>query len=365
MHIRWVRGRETLDYSSPQVSFSLGGRGTGKSSLLESTGVKYIEKGHAIFDIFGSRDGENLAWLRSPYAKKSKILLLKGEGVDIKCSYETKIATDLTLSDLNKYDMIISSSPFFQNIDQEFVAGAHYIDTLYMRLHYKRIIYCICREAANLFYSRLRVSDNQLAAKAQTAYLLRESRHLGVSMGLDSLRFTAIDVDVRSLADYLFLKAQGASGLPKDLKWLYMYVDASLLRNLKPNQFIVLCRNGAIGYGVFKFHEWHKEGNEDILSNLGFKIEYGDKIEEAVDKGTYKTVGDKEHAEILRMYIENNLSMLEIGKATDRSSRTVKVHLDSHDNAVNNTGVCLPCKRVKSQYANIQARKKLQIKADY
>jgi hypothetical protein len=357
--IRWIRGYDKISYATPQVSFSLGGRGTGKSSMLEHTGVQYIEKGHAIFDIFGSRDGENLAWLRSPYAEKAKILLLKGDGVDIKCNYETKIATSLTLADLNKYDMIISSSPFFQSIDQEFLAGAHYIDTLYMRLHYKRIIYCICREAANLFYSRLRVSDNQLAAKAQTAYLLRESRHLGVSMGLDSLRFTAIDVDVRSLADYLFLKAQGASGLPKDLKWLYKYVNASLLRNLKPDQFIVLCRSGAIGYGMFDFPPWHKEGNEDILTNLGFKIEYGERLEESVDKGTYKTVSDREHAEILRMYIEDNLSMVEIGKKIKRSSRTPKVHIDSHNTSIENSGVCAPCRRAQSPYSAVQAGKGL------
>jgi hypothetical protein len=357
MNIKWKRSHDSINYSTPQVFFSLGIRGSGKSSLLENIGQGFLDRGHALFDIFGSRDGEGLAWLRSPYAKDRRILLLKGENVDVKGSYQTKNAMNLTLQDLNKYDMIISASPFYLNIDQEFMAGAHHIDTLYQRLHYKRLIYCVCREAANLFYSRLRVSDNQLAAKAQTAYLLRESRHLGVCMGLDSLRFSAIDIDVRSLADYLFLKSQGANGLSKDLKWLYSYFDAGLIRNMKPNRFVLLCRSGAIGYGVFDFPEWHKSANEDILNNLGFKVEYGEVLEESVDKGTYKTVSDREHVQIIELYYEEGLSMCEIGKKLSRSSRTPQVHIESHNNSIGRSGFCAPCKRAQSKYAGVVVKR--------
>jgi hypothetical protein len=357
--IRWKRGSESLNFSAPQVFFCLGGRGSGKSSLLETIGTNYLQKGHALFDLWASRDGEGLAWLRSPYAKDKKILLLKGENVDVKGNYETKNAMNLTLYDLNKYDMIISASPFYLSIDQEYVAGGHTIDTLYQRLHYKRLIYCICREAANLFYSRLRVSDNQLAAKAQTAYLLRESRHLGVSMGLDSLRFSAIDCDIRSLADYTFLKAQGANGLSKDLKWLYSFIDAGLLRNMETNRFVLLCRSGAIGFGVFEEVPWHKTANENILDNLGFKVEYGEQLEGSVDKGSFKTVSDVEHTQILKLYIEDGLSMIEIGKKMNRSSRTPKVHIDSHNNSIGRSGFCAPCKRAQSKFSSMIAGKGL------
>lgn len=360
MKIRWKRGKDTINYNTPQVFFCLGIRGSGKSSLLENIGENFLQRGHALFDLFGSRDGEGLAWLRSPYAKDKKILLLKGENVDVKGSYQTKNAMSLTLHDLNSYDMIISASPFFLNIDQEFLAGGHSIDTLYQRLHYKRLIYCVCREAANLFYSRLRVSDNQLAAKAQTAYLLRESRHLGVCMGLDSLRFSAIDVDVRSLADYLFLKSQGAGGLNKDLKWLYSFADAALLRNMKPQHFVLLCKSGSIGYGCFQFPEWHKTASEDIIANLGFKVEYGEQLEGSIDKGSYKTVSDREHVEIMRLYIEEGLSMIDIGKKLDRSSRTPKVHVDSHNASIGRSTFCAPCKRAQSKYACVVAGRGLK-----
>jgi hypothetical protein len=36
------------------------------------------ERGGGIFDLFGARDSEGLAWLRSPYVNGSKVLLLHG-----------------------------------------------------------------------------------------------------------------------------------------------------------------------------------------------------------------------------------------------------------------------------------------------
>ena len=46
-------------------------------------------------------------------------------------------------------------------------------------------------------------------------------------------RTLKVDIDLRHLTDYLFLKSQGVQGLPKDPKWLYSYIGASLLRNMK------------------------------------------------------------------------------------------------------------------------------------
>jgi hypothetical protein len=40
-------------------------------------------------------------------------------------------------------------------------------------------------------------------------------------LALDSVRFFSIDIDIRTLADYLILKSQGMQGLSRDLKWLY------------------------------------------------------------------------------------------------------------------------------------------------
>jgi hypothetical protein len=45
-------------------------------------------------------------------------------------------------------------------------------------------------------------------------------------------RFYSIDIDIRSLSDYLILKAQGLQGLTKDLSWLYAYIEPHTLRKL-------------------------------------------------------------------------------------------------------------------------------------
>lgn len=90
MKVLWVRGNDAIRFNRPNTWFSLGLRGTGKSSLLEHIAEQYLAEGHVVFDLFGSRDGESLAWLRSPYARDKKILLLKGENVGVEASFPAK-----------------------------------------------------------------------------------------------------------------------------------------------------------------------------------------------------------------------------------------------------------------------------------
>ncbi len=355
MDLKFIRGKDSINFHRPSIFFVLGVRGGGKSSLLENIAEGYLETNNTVFDLFGSRDGEALAWLRSKWAKDKKILLLRGENVDVDASFPVKQVDAVTLKDFEDNDLVISTSPLHLNPDQEFNDAATLTDLLYKRLHYKKIVYMVVREAANLYYSRLKVSDNQLFAKAQMVYLVREARHMGLSLGLDSLRMYAVDIDLRHLTDYLFLKSQGVQGLSKDLKWLYSYVGTSLLRNMKPHRFILVSRNGAIGYGTFPYPEWHKREREDILNEVGIKVEYGEQIVDSVLKGTYKTVGDKEHAEIIRLYIEENIGTCEIAEKLKRSSRTPVLHINSHNEAVKRSGFCAACKRVESPYSHREA----------
>lgn len=64
MRIKWVRGNEQISFKRPHVWFALGVRGSGKSSFLEHVAVEYLNRNAVVFDLFGSRDGEALAWLR-------------------------------------------------------------------------------------------------------------------------------------------------------------------------------------------------------------------------------------------------------------------------------------------------------------
>lgn len=358
MKLKWIRSHERFNFTRPSTYFVLGVRGSGKSSFLEHIGTKFIEHNAVILDLFGSRDGEGLSWLRSPHIDDKKVLLLSGDGVDVDSCYDTKNVEKVKLQDFENYDFLISASPLYLNIGQEFYSAAQLTDKLYKRISYKRLVYMICREAANLYYSRLKVDDNQVFAKSQMIYMIREARHIGLALGLDSVRFFSIDIDVRTLSDYMILKAQGLQGLTRDLKWLYSYVDPHLVRRLKAEQFLLLSRKGAIGYGTFPEVEWHKREKENILHQLGITVTYGEPLKESILKGTFKTVGDKEHAEMIRLYVEEELSMNRISEKLKRSPRTPHTHIKAHNQSVNRSGFCSACKRVGSQYYSVLAERK-------
>jgi len=197
------------------VYFVLGVRGSGKSSLLEHIAEAYLAEDHKILDLFASRDGESLAWLRSSHAKDKKILLIHGDNVSVDCSFVAKNISKVSLNDFSNYDIVISSSPLYSSHDDEFFHVNRIIDLLYKRLSWKQLIYMIVRESANLYYSRLRISDNQLAAKAESTYLIREGRHVGLSLGLDTLKYTSVDIDVRSVLDYLIIEKPRCARLSK------------------------------------------------------------------------------------------------------------------------------------------------------
>jgi hypothetical protein len=90
---------------------------------------------------------------------------------------------------------------------------------------------------------------------------------------------------------------------------------------------------------------------------VGIKVEYGEQLVDSVLKGTYRTVGDKEHAEMIRLYAEDNLSMDQISKKLGRSSRTPMVHVNSHNAAVKRSGFFAACKRAQSVHANLEIKR--------
>ena len=280
--------------------------------------------------------------------KDKKALLLCGESVDVKASCDVKKASALGLSDFSSYDIIISASPLYLNPDDEFMNAAAITDKVYKRLSWSRLIYCIVREAANFYYSRLKVSDNQVLAKSQMVYLIREARHVGMALGLDSIRYYAIDIDIRNLSDYLILKSQGLYWLSRELSWLYSVFEPSIIRNMPAQNFLIVSKNGALGLGGFKPIPWHKEERENILKACDVKVEYGEPIETGAYRGSYKTVGDQEHSEIIRLYHEEGLGMQPIAEKLQRSTASIKKHIDEHDQAIMRSSFCPACRRVHS-----------------
>ncbi len=367
MRVVWRRAPEELTYKRPITDFVCSSvRGGGKSSLLETRAEGYLREGQVVLDLFGSRDSEGLAWLRSPWANmdertgdlEKNICLIHGDNVDVDCSVHTINVSKLALPDLEKYDILISASGLYSSVDDEFLQVNKITDIIYSREYYKRIVYAIVREASNLFYSRIKVSGSQTQTKGWMIYLLREARHMGLALGLDTLKYTSIDLDIRTIVDYVYIKAMGMEGLPDKLKFLYGYFRPDFVRAVPPNCFIITSQKGGIGLGVFNEIPWHKQEKEDIKKEVGVYVEHGEgDLDYGTNKGKFNTIGDPEHVEIVEAYhygledMKNGkvrtrtIGMHKIGKKLRRSPSSIRNQLIKHDEAVKRTGWCAVCKR--------------------
>lgn len=269
----WTKGNKQINFHDPNIFFVLGRRGSGKSAYLENMAYQHLQSGAKVLDLFGSKDGEGLAWLRSNVADKYDIKLIHGDMVDLQ-NHDGIQGTKFGLEDLKKGDIFISASPLYTSMDNEFEAVNRIFDKLWNRTYWNTPIFIVIREAANLLYSRIKVRKNQTMAKAELTYMLRESRHSGLALGLDSTKHTSIDVDVRKLTDFLVLKNLGMYGLPKDLHWIYSVFDPNELQKLNPKEFALVTKEGAMGLGTSDLPRWHKREGEHILRKVGVNPKY-------------------------------------------------------------------------------------------
>jgi len=344
---RWGRWNgDKIEFNHALTYLSYGVRGSGKSTLLEHIGQEFLSQNLPVLDLFGSKDGEGLAFLRSPYVTEQdkKVLLLHGDNSSVASSHDSKPISQYSLGDLDRYDMIISSSPLYSSIDVEYREINKAIDEVYRRRSWTRPVYIVIREAANLLYSRLKVSKDQNMAKAGFVYFIREARHCGFSLGIDTQKLTSIDLDVRITIDYLFIKSLGIYGLPSDLKWLYATYDPRRLQNMPPEYFLLVTSRGSHGIGTFPYHKWHKEPGEDILKAVGIEVDHGDELVES--KPSYQ-VGDLQHLEICELRLEG-YTYEEIGEHQGTSKGTPWKHIRAHNEEVERLGACQRCKRAKS-----------------
>jgi predicted DNA-binding protein YlxM (UPF0122 family) len=107
----------------------------------------------------------------------------------------------------------------------------------------------------------------------------------------------------------------------------------------------------------------NKKEKENMLANVGIKLEYGEPLHEGEYRGTFRTVSDKEHAEIIKLYIEDDLSIDKIAKQLNRSSRTPLVQINKHNAAVERSGFCPSCRRTRSEYEE-EIAKKMRARCD-
>jgi len=93
------------------------------------------------------------------------------------------------------------------------------------------------------------------------------------------------------------------------------------------------------------------------MRSVGVRVEYGTELKESEWRGSFKTVSDKEHVEIIRLYAEENIGMTKIAEQVGRSGKTTMDHVHKHNNSVVRSGFCASCKRINSPFQNRIARK--------
>ena len=93
--------------------------------------------------------------------------------------------------------------------------------------------------------------------------------------------------------------------------------------------------------------------NARIYSLKWVEIDYGEPVETGGYRGTFKTIGDKEHTEIIQLYA-SGLSINKISKQIGRSTKSIKDHIDSHNLSVDRSAFCPACRRVHS---NLEGKK--------
>jgi len=106
---KWIRGKFNFEasFKKPKVYMALGIKDSGKSALLELIASQHSK----IIDLYGARDNEGLGWLRSPFRQNA--LLVKGNSVELESGFaDVKNASDVTLQDIENYDLILSCANF-------------------------------------------------------------------------------------------------------------------------------------------------------------------------------------------------------------------------------------------------------------
>lgn len=348
--IMWLRGRENLkdSYGFAKVYSACGIKGAGKSALLETIGTKH----HKILDLYGSQDNEGLAWLRSPF--KDSVLLIKDENVEVDCNCaDVMNVKDLTIQDIENYKVVISCYSLYQSMNKEYYQLRKVFELFKRRRHWKpsEAWYVILREGGNILFSRISYGVSQLQTKTEMVYTLRQMRHFGIALGLDTLRDKAIDINIRQLADYNFFKRMGVKGLPPEVRFMYRRISPRSIRTMHPRKFVILTELGHYGAGTFHCPPWHKKEAEDLLGE--FDIRTSVKAVPFEPSDLSRQVGDHEHDRIIRMSIEQALSMGQVAKKLDRSSGTIWKHVHKHNNAVHKDGRCTHCDKAGGRYSKV------------
>ncbi|MDE2040545.1 MAG: hypothetical protein KGO96_13085 [Elusimicrobia bacterium] len=324
------------------LTYTAGGiKGGGKSALIWNISANFRK----FIGAYGSKDDEVLAALRAKkYARKIGGTMEKNlEGWDrglivgppttsVTSSWDYVSYDKLTLNDIFNHDVIVTPNRLFQTPTAFFTGTQRLVDTLWSRPFAPKGQNWFLQifEAANILYARITMKRAKMdQAKAYLIFLMREMRHMGISMGMDSQYMVSLDREVRTNADYTFIKNMGSDMLPRDIKWMHHWVTPDGLAGMYPDEFVCKDKWGGIYLGRFKLPPWHKEPDEDIYKSLGIKFDFGDDAlrEELAAEDTEDV---QMHKEIVEAF-QRIRTIKGTARETGHDKETVKKHVLRHN----------------------------------
>ena len=352
----WIRGQKWFSFTFPNIYLFLGDRGSGKSNNIEVIAIRHPK----IIDLFEANDGEALCWCRPEFTRvwqaihgeKPRILLLHGQTKRVVCDWDTMVITDLKLSTFEEYDVVTLCHKFFADEGDYFQALFTVIHKIWDEKDCwtgSEPWFIVVREAANWLYARLKMTRDDKFAKAEFLKNLRESRHKGLAVGLDTIRWTNLDKEARDYANFTYIKKPCAAGLPDELNWLERYFRG--LAYMKDDEAIVVTgprHYEIVGFQICDFAPWHKKVRENLFKILKIQVE-------DINTGEMNTprsysIENLEHSKIVEKYLEIK-SMMVVSKEMVRSPRSIQLQLNLHNDAVTQMGECHSCRNAKSRFS--------------
>ena len=268
----WRKGRERMNFRQASTYWSFGKRFSGKSSLIELIGSKYLEEGATLFDIFSARDGESLAWLRSPY---TDVMLVCGDAMKLECPWPWVKMKDFRLEEAERHQLVITCPQFYANEYEQYATLSRLVDILKWRIVWDKVDVLMVREAGRLVASRIisgKVS-NRLEAEYDFIDLHNEAYHTGLCALIDSVRPIAVAPDVREIANYVFVKKMGRMKIPAELWYVMKHIDPQYLRRMPIGQFVMVTDNDNVAVGYSDKVPWHISRGENLMKNLGITVQ--------------------------------------------------------------------------------------------
>lgn len=354
--MKWLRFPEKIDFKAALLNLVSGPRGQGKSALLEVLSWLAIKHKGAkgIIDLFSARDSEGLGFIRNKILGDS-VLLIHGNNTKVACEYDTVPVGKATLEQILQYKLVITVPKFYRNPSEEFESLGRLLRLFWDRDHWDEgdLRVLNFREGINIGSSRLSMGEKsgQSDAKAQFIYALNQFRHAGFMVNLDCLRLKSVDINVREISDFIWLKHQGIFGPTDDLRFLFKRYD--LIRDfmrIPKWGFVIVSTKGGYGHGVFQRPYWHKETHENISKIVGITaVEYDDFEQVKLPKSSFT---DFDHVALINKRFELSdkgkpKGVHIIAKEMNISTATPTLHFDYHNNDIQTKGECQRCKRAK------------------